>query len=154
MLSRKSTPLSTKIEHARSQLRRHVFKVRDCQHCDSWASRLGKTPKAHEKACVGINETTQLLSSVPDGGRCRNKSRNGDGLSFHSIAVAHFGGAPRNASCQQENRWKSVKICCARQLRLAMRSAVSCDSQRDKTSQTSKTKTPPKSRERMVHTRQ
>ena len=31
----------------------------------------------------------QLLYSVPDGGRCRNKGRNGDDLSFHKKTVAH-----------------------------------------------------------------
>ena len=52
--------------------------------------RDDKASKAREKACDRIHETTQLLSSVPDGERCRDKVRNGDDLRFHNITVARF----------------------------------------------------------------
>ena len=58
--------------------------------CDTWASRLGKTPKAHEKAYIGIGETTQLLSSVPVGEKCRNKGAHEDVLCIISITLARF----------------------------------------------------------------
>ena len=56
-----------------------------------WTKRIHQGVLSRKSTpCVRTNETTQLLSSVPDGGRCRNKGRNGDDLSFHNISVARF----------------------------------------------------------------
>ena len=43
-----------------------------------------------ERACIGIVETTQLLSSVPVGERCRDKSADEDVFSIISVTLARF----------------------------------------------------------------
>ena len=68
--------------------------------------RHDRASKVREKACVGINETTQLLSSVPDVGKCRDKGVNEGVFNFYSIAIARSVVRLAMPSRQQENRWK------------------------------------------------
>ena len=102
-------------------------------HPDSVGTKTLREVLLCEKAFVGIAETTQLLSSVPVGEMCRDKGANEDVLSFISITLARFVCAPLTIPLARKKTVDLAKTCCARQLRLAKRSAVSCGSQKDKT---------------------
>ena len=73
------------LQHKQSQgLTKPVWSATRGRHASA------KPRRAREQACVGIFETTQLLSSVPVGERCREKGADEDALSIISITLARF----------------------------------------------------------------
>ena len=111
-----------------------------------------KASKAREEACVGIVETTQLLSSVSVDERCREKGAHEDAIDNISITIARF-VVHVAVSLASKKIGRSGEDVLSKTVALGEAECCILRLPEEQARQTSKIKNRPKGRERMVHTR-